>query len=110
MGSQRVRHKRGTPTHTKTYCIGQGTLLNTLLIYMGKEYKKGKIYVHVGFPGGSVVKKLPAQQETWVQSLGWEDLLEKEMATHSSILAWEIPWAEEPGRLQSVELLRVRHN
>ena len=39
-------------------------------------------------------------QETWVQSLGWEDLLEKEMATHSSILAWKIPWTEEPGRLQ----------
>ena len=41
-------------------------------------------------------------QETWVQSLGWEDPLEKEMATHSSILAWEIPWTEEPGRLQSM--------
>ena len=43
-------------------------------------------------------------QEMWVQSLGWEDLLEKEMATHSSILAWEIPWTEEPGRLQSMGL------
>ena len=42
------------------------------------------------------VKNLPAMQETWVQSLGWEDLLEKEMGTHSSILAWEIPWTEEP--------------
>ena len=46
------------------------------------------------------VKCLPTMQETWVQSLGWEDLLEKEMATHSSILAWKIPWTEEPGRLQ----------
>ena len=54
------------------------------------------------FPGGSVVKNLPAQQETWVQSLGWEDLLKKEMATRSSILAWEIPWTEEPGGLQSM--------
>ena len=49
-------------------------------------------------------------QETWVQSLGWEDPLEKEMATHSSILAWEIPWTEEPGRLQSHGVARVRHD
>ena len=48
------------------------------------------------------VKNLPAVQETWVRSLGWEDPLEKEMATHSSIFALEIPWAEEPGGLQSV--------
>ena len=49
-----------------------------------------------GFPGGSVVKNLPAKQETQVRSLDWEDPLEKEMATHSSTLAWEIPWTEEP--------------
>ena len=55
-----------------------------------------------GFPGGSVVKNLPAKQETQVQSLGQEDPLEKEMSTHSSILAWEIPWIEEPGRLLSM--------
>jgi len=48
------------------------------------------------------VKRLPTVQETRVQSLGWEDPLEKEMATHSSILAWKIPWREEPGRLQSM--------
>ena len=48
------------------------------------------------------VKRLLTMRETWVQSLGQEDLLEKEMATHSSILAWKIPWTEEPGRLQSV--------
>ena len=53
----------------------------------------------MGFPGGSVVKNPPAMQEMWVQSLGQEDPLEKEMATHSSILAWEIPWTEEPGEL-----------
>ena len=47
-------------------------------------------------------KNLPAEQETWVRSLGGEDPLEKEMATHSSILAWEIPWTEELGRLQSM--------
>ena len=50
------------------------------------------------------VKNLPAMQETQVQSLGWEDSLEKEMATHSSILAWKIPWTEEPDGLQSIEL------
>ena len=49
-----------------------------------------------------MVKRLPTMLETWVQSLGQEDLLEKEMATHSSILAWKIPWMEEPGRLQSM--------
>ena len=49
-----------------------------------------------------MVKNLPAMQETWVPSLGWEDLLEKRMATHYSILAWKIPWTEEPGGQQSV--------
>ena len=49
-----------------------------------------------------MVKRLSTMQETWVRSLGWEDPLEKEMATHSSTLAWKIPWAEEPGRLQSM--------
>ena len=56
------------------------------------------------------VKRLPAMQETWVLSLAQEDPLEKEMATHSSILAWKIPWTEKPGRLQSMGLQRVRHN
>ena len=54
------------------------------------------------FLGGSVVKNLPAMQETQVQSLCREDLLEKDMATHSNTLAWKIPWTEEPGRLQSM--------
>ena len=49
-----------------------------------------------------MVKNPPAKQETWVQSLGWEDLREKETATLSSILAWEVPWTEEPSRLQSM--------
>ena len=57
-----------------------------------------------------MVKNLPVVQETWVQSLGWEDPLEKEMATHSSILAWRIPWTEEPGRLQFMGSQRVRHD
>ena len=66
----------------------------------------GKKYLHfctqMGFPGGSVVKNLHAKQETQVQSLGQEDPLEEEMTTHSSILAWEISWTEEPGGLQSM--------
>ena len=57
-----------------------------------------------------MVKNLPAKQKTWVRSLGWDDPLEKEMATRSSILAWEIPWTEEPGGLQSLASQRVGHN
>ena len=56
------------------------------------------------------VKRLPTMQETGVQSLGWEDLLEKEMATHASILAWKIPWTEKLGRLQSMGSQRVGHD
>ena len=56
------------------------------------------------------VKSLPAVQETRVRSLGWEDPLEKEMATHSSTLSWKIPWTKEPGRLQSMGSQRVGHD
>ena len=76
--------------------------------------------VFLGFPSGSDgkraslvaqrLKRLPARRETQVQFLGREDPLEKEMATHSSILAWRIPWTEEPGRLQSSGSQRVRHD
>ena len=59
---------------------------------------------------GETVKRLPAMRETRVQSLGREDPLEKEIGTHSSILAWKIPWTEEPGGLQSMRLQRVRHD
>ena len=67
----------------------------------------------LGFPSGSVVKNLPAMQETqemWVWSLGQEDPLEEGMATHSSILAWRIPWTEKPGALQFMGSQRVRHD
>ena len=57
-----------------------------------------------------MVKNTIAVQKTWVQSLVWEDPLEKEIATHFSILVWEIPWTEVPGGLQSMELQRVRHD
>ena len=56
------------------------------------------------------LKRLPPMQETWVQSLGREDPLEKEMATHSSILAWRIPWMEKPGRLKSTGFQRIGHD
>ena len=74
-------------------------------------------YLHFGNPSemiGSLVAQminsLPAMWETWVRSLGWEDPLEKEMATHSSTLAWRIPWTEEPGGLQFTGSQRVGHD
>ena len=66
-----------------------------------------------GFPGGSVVKNPPAMQEMQemlVQSLSWEDPMEEGMATHANILAWRIPWIEEPDRIQSIGSQRVRHD
>ena len=64
----------------------------------------------MGVPGDSVVKNLPAMQETRLQFLGQEDPLEKGIATYSSILVWRNPWTEEPGRLQSLGLQRVGHD
>ena len=61
-------------------------------------------------PVPQTVKNLPAMQETPVRSLDWEDILEKGMSTHSSILAWKIPWTEEPGGLQSMDSQRVGHD
>ena len=63
-----------------------------------------------GFLGGSVVRNPLAMQEMWVRSLGGEEPLQKELATHFSILAWETPWTEEAGRLQSMGSQRVRHD
>ena len=67
-------------------------------------------YLIIWLPSSSMVKYLSAMQETQVWSLGWEDPLEKEMATHSSILAWTVPWTEESGGLQSMGLERVGHD
>ena len=64
----------------------------------------------LGFPGGSDGKESVYNVEIWVQSLGWEDPLEKGIATHSSILAWRIPWTEEPGGLQSMGSQGVGHD
>ena len=61
-----------------------------------------------GFPVAQMVNTLSAMQETWVHSPAWEDPLEKGMATHSSVLAWRIPWTEEPGELQSIGLQSQR--
>ena len=72
------------------------------------------ILCQVGLFGASLmaqkVKNLPAMEEMWVRPLGWEDTLEKEMVTHSSILAWKISWTEEPGGLQSMGSQRVGHD
>ena len=79
----------------------------------------GPLNFQLGFSWGTLfnlylmaqmVKCLPAMQETWVLSLGWEDPLEKEMASQSSTLAWKIPWTEEPGRIQSMRSQRVGHD
>ena len=78
------------------------------------QVRKTDVYVNKHVYWASLVaqsvKNLPAVQETQVRSLGWEDPLEKEMATHSSILAWKISWTEEPGGLQSMGSQRVRHD
>ena len=57
-----------------------------------------------------MIKNLPAVRETWIQSLSWEDPLDEGMATHSSVLAWRIPWTEEPGGLQSMGSKRIEHD
>ena len=78
--------------------------LGTVFLFSeGKEKERASLVAQL-------VKWLPATRETWVQSLGREDPLEKEMATYSSTLAWKIPWMEKPGGLQSMGSQRVRHN
>ena len=72
-----------------------------------KELDMTEVTYHLSSPGGSVIKNSPVIQETWVRSLGQEDPLEKETATHSSTRTWKIPWREEPGRLQSMGLQRL---
>ena len=97
-------------------------LLNIIFITLVVESKAGShvmnyisfffffdLYVLLDFSVAQMVKNLPAMQEARIQSLGQEDPLEKGMATHSSILAWRIPWTEEPGGLQSLGSQRVRH-
>ena len=85
---------------TNVSCLCSNTYVHLVLVHQ---------LSHLSL-GGSVVNSLPAVQETLVQSLGREDPLEKGMATHFSILAWRIPWTEEPSELQSMGLQRVRHD
>ena len=95
-------------------CVGTGSAHSFALGTIGLSlFLRGGVHVHfLKFCSGSFLGSLvPVMQETWVQSLGWEDTLEKGMATHSSILAWRIPWTDEPGGLQlSMGSRRVRHN
>ena len=90
----------GVGTHWSEHVVGR---ISCRLAGMRWELKRAFLVTQM-------VKHLPAMQETWVWSLGWEDPLEKEMATQSSILAWRISWAEKPGRPQSMGLQRVGHN
>ena len=95
------------PSHGKHYCVV--TYFTSFLYLNGFLFgsKIGKFWSVVLVV---LVKNLSAVQETWIQSLGWEDPLEKEMAAHSSILAWKISWTEGPGGLQSMGSQRVGHN
>ena len=89
------------PTFTATIQHSSGEFLSQMDVEFCNYFKTivGLLKSIQGFLGGSAVKRLPAIQETWVPSLSQEDLLENEMGTHSSILAWEIPWTEESGCL-----------
>ena len=91
---QAVSSRRGTQYSRK--------LIQWFVPRSGKPFESSLV--------AQMVKRLPAMRETWVRSLGWEDLLEKETATHSSTLAWKIPQTEEPCRLQSIGLQRVGHD
>ena len=88
-------------------------VLYIFILFISITDKLDNILLTLYYPGGTVIKNLPVMQKiqkTRVWSLGWEDPLEKEMATHSNILAWEILWTEESGGLQSIGLERVGHN
>ena len=94
--------------------LAKGMLLGVFCVAWTLQLLNSQIHCFYSclqsFPDDSVVKNLPAKQDTQVRSLGCKDPLEKEMATHSSILAWKIPWTEETGELQSVGSQRVRRD
>ena len=98
------------PTKKTYHKTDYVTIQKVPLLYDSLTYLKMTWIIGVDSLAAQRVKRLPTKWETWVQSLGWEDLLEKEMATNSSILAWKIPWMEEPGRLQSTGSQRVGHD
>ena len=97
--------------------ILQARILEWIAISFSRGFSQPRDQTQVSYISRQVlslvaqtVKRLSTMQETRVRSLGWEDPLEKEMAIHSSILAWKIPWTEEPGRLQSMGSQRVEHD
>ena len=99
------------------YYILEGFLRSHFFIWslnikplLGYKFTTQLYYPQAACLVAQMVKYQPAMQETWVRSLGWEDPLERKMATPSSILAWRIPWTEEPGRLLSTGSQRVGHN
>ena len=100
-----------TPTHPKDICgsyFPQMPLYSTVIRW--ERWVLLSLYFTKSFTGGSAVKNLPAMEEMLVWSLDGEDSLEEEMATHSSILAWKVPWIEQPGGLQSMGSQRVRRD
>ena len=97
------QRKRGLPVAS---CTVGGTECSSACV---GSFEGGHHYFWASLVA-QTVKRLSAMQETWVQSLGWEEPLKKEMAAHSSILTWKIPWMEEPGGLQSMGSQRVGHN
>ena len=99
-GTHGSRELRGTNLQTIMHKINYHKI--NYYIAQNREYRASLL--------AQTVKRLPAMQETWVQSLGREDPPEKAMATHSSTLAWKSPWTEQPGRLQSMGLQRVRYD
>ena len=116
MGGLRAHLNPGIPYfEIDSLMTSAKTLFPSQVSFPGSRavYLLGGVGCHLGFPGRSAVKNLPAMpemQETWIQSLGWEDPLEESIATHSSILARKIQRTEEPGGLQSIGSQRVRHN
>ena len=101
--SSKDEKKKMEKTEDRKQCSNAFGILKKMKLLTKPNYKSTSLVAQT-------VNRLPKMRETRVQSLGREDLLEKEMATHSSILAWKIPWMEEPGRLQSMGLQRVRHH
>ena len=101
-----VKRKNGWLNIEETQCLGFQSLTDNYFSSMVCGLRTLVLDWNVA----QTVKCLPTMWETWVQSLGREDLLEKEMATHSSILAWKIPWTEEPGRLQFMGSQRIGHD
>ena len=105
MRNQSMRGLYSVSTRERNRALGKESNIFLIFYHLKTDGTLAQLYFWLRkvFPGASVVKNLPTKQQTQVWFLGWEDLLEKEMATHSSILDWEIPWTEEPGRAQSME-------